>query len=128
MKAITTAIKAACSKSEQESPLDFYIRNRFMVFGGRRCGRSSFALRQHLSQQTQGSSAEAAIKANKGGAPSTQRIIGYDPGHNGELAVESVFKYDHATGAFTLISTNTVERRLGDKPTISIDEWPCSDE
>ena len=53
-----------------------------------------------------------------------QQITSYDPGNGEEKAVECVFRRDLATGALTLMSSDIVERKVGDRPMLTIDEWP----
>jgi len=99
-------------------------RVRALAWGGRRSGKTYAARQQELSR--------AAFKLSTGATlrllharrkPQIGQIVSYDPAGGEDKSVECVFRRDPATGALTLLSAETVERKPYNSPWFYYDEW-----
>lgn len=109
---------------------DFHVlahlnRVRAFVWGGRRCGKIYAARQQELIRAAYKLSAGATLRllpVNRK-MPLMGGITSYDPASGIDKSIECVFKRDPATGALTLLSTETVERKPHNSPWFYYDEW-----
>ncbi|MGP2932660.1 hypothetical protein [Serratia nevei] len=92
--------------------------------GGRRYGKAYAARQQGLITDALQLSAGATLRLlHARRKPQIGQIVSYDPAGGEDKSVECVFRRDPATGALTLLSAETVERKPYNSPWFYYDEW-----
>lgn len=94
------------------------------AWSGRRCGKTYAANQQELISAAFNLSAGATLRLlHARRKPQIGQIVSYDPAGGEDKSVECVFRRDPATGALTLLSVETVERKSHNSPWFYYDEW-----